>query len=478
VSTDPGTRDATRPPYDPLFVEIAGYTLDHRPGAPALAAAHWVLLDSLACAFLALDHEPATRHLGPFVPGTVVPHGARVPGTPHVLDPVKAAYDTTLLIRWLDFNDTWLAREWGHPSDNLGAILAVSDHLDRSGRRPLRMADVLDAAVRAHEIQGVLALGNSLNEVGLDHVTFVRLASAAVATRLLGGDRAAVARALSQVIADGGPLRVYRQAPNTGPRKSWAAADATSRAVRHAHTALTDEPGYPSALSAPRWGFEEVLLGGAPLTLPQPLGDYVIERVLFKVAFPAEFHAQTAAEAAIALHPQVRDRVGEVERIEITTHASAIRIIDKTGPLANPADRDHCLQYITAVGLLYGELTARHYEDDVAADPRIDALRDRMRVAEDPRYSRDYLDPDKRSIANAVQVCFTDGTSTPRREVEYPIGHPRRRAEALPLLRAKLAGALLGRLPPERADRLLALADDPSALAALPVSGFVDLLVP
>ena len=414
--------------------------------------------------------------LGPVVPGIVVENGARVPGTAFVLDPVAAAFNIGVLIRWLDFNDTWLAAEWGHPSDNLGAILAVADYLDRNGRT-LTVRDVLTAMIKAHEIQGVIALENSFNRVGLDHVLLVRIASTAVAAALLGGTREQVINAISNAFLDGGALRTYRHAPNTGSRKSWAAGDATARGVWHALIALRGEMGYPGALSTPTWGFSDVLFRSRPVTLARPLGCYVMEHVLFKIAFPAEFHAQTAVEAAITLHPLVRERLDQIARVEITTHESAMRIIHKTGPLANPADRDHCLEYMTAIGLIFGALTADHYEDKIAADPRIDTLRAKMLPHEDLRYTRDYLDPDKRSIANAVQVIFTDGTSTPRIEVEYPIGHRRRRAEGIPLLVEKCARTLATQFSSPEVASLLGLFQNRPRLEATRVSDFMAMLI-
>jgi 2-methylcitrate dehydratase len=442
---------------DPLLAELARYALaPHDFSEQTVATARSVLADSLGCAALASTHEAPGRVLGSFGGSGEI----RVPFGADRLDPVKAAFDTGTLIRWLDFNDTWLAAEWGHPSDNLGAILSVAQHRD------LRVADVLDAAVVAHEIQGVLALENSFNRVGLDHVLLVRVASTAAAGRLLGLDEERLAAALSHAWIDGGALRTYRHAPNTGPRKSWAAGDATARGVFLALLAERGEPGYATALSAPVWGFEDVLFRGEPVRLARPLGSYVMDNVLFKVSYPAEFHAQTAAECGVLLHPQVRDRIEEIERIEIDTQESAVRIIDKTGPLHNPADRDHCLQYVTVVALLHGELTDAHYEDAAAADPRIDALRARCVVREEPRYSRDYLDPERRSIANAVRVVFADGSSSERIEVEYPLGHPRRRAEAAAPLRAKLAANV-------SAELAALLLDDP-ALPALPVRELVE----
>ena len=423
---------------DDLLIELADYAIGAGDFARATRdTARLVLADSLGCAALASTHEACTKLLGPIVPGTVVPHASRVPWTSHELDPVKAAFDTGALIRWLDYNDTWLAAEWGHPSDNLGAILAVSGHLDRSGT-PTTVADVLDASIVAHEIQGVLALENGFNRVGLDHVLLVEIASTAAVCRLLGLDRDSTVAALSNAWVDGHPLRTYRHAPNVGSRKSWAAGDASSRGVRLAFMAHAGEMGYATALTAPRWGFQDVRLAGREVTLARPLGSYVMDNVLFKVSYPAEFHAQTAAECAVFLHPEVLPRLGEIDRIEVWTQESAIRIIDKRGPLTNPADRDHSLQYVIAVGLLHGTITDRHYEDEIAADPRIDDLRAKMAVVEEPRYTRDYLDPDRRTIANAVRVVFADGTSTGRVEIEEPLGHPARRTEARPLLREKL----------------------------------------
>jgi 2-methylcitrate dehydratase len=409
------------------------------------------------------------------VAGTVVPSGSRVPATSFELDPVKAAFDTGALIRWLDYNDTWLAAEWGHPSDNLGGILALADHLARTGR-PLTVSDILDASVVAHEIQGILALDNAFNRVGLDHVLLVAVASTAAAGRLLGLDRDGLVGALSNAWVDGHPLRTSRHAPNTGSRKSWAAGDATSRGVRLALMAATGEMGYPSALSAPRWGFEDARFGGHEVTLSRPLGTYVMDNVLFKVSFPAEFHAQTAAEAAVSLHEQVKGREDEIERIEVRTQESAIRIIDKRGPLTNPADRDHCLQYVIALGLIYGAITDHHYEDDVAGDERIDRLRSLMVVEEDPRYTRDYLDPSKRFIANAVRVVFADGTATDVVEVEVPLGHPRRRGEAVPLLREKLIANLGSAYGDARARSLAAFLLDAGDLPGLPADALLDQL--
>ncbi len=461
--SDPGDADQ-------VLAAIADYVCaDEDFGETAYRTAHLAMVDSLGCAFLAQGHPACTRLLGPVVPGTQVPGGVPVPGTAYVLDPVQAAFDIGATVRWLDFNDTWLAAEWGHPSDNLGAILAAASYAVTHQGASLTVRDVWTAMIRAHEIQGVLALDNAFNRHGLDHVLLVRVASAAVATRLLGGSRDDVLAAVSQAWVDGGTLRVYRQAPNVGARKSWAAGDATSRGMRLALLTLRGESGYPRALSAQEWGFQDVALGGREVTLARPFGSYVMENVLFKISYPAEFHAQTAAEAAVRLHPTVLPRLDEVERVELTTHESAVRIISKTGPLRNPADRDHCLQYIVAVALLHGDVTAEDYEDAAAADPRIDRLRDRMTVREDERYTADYLDPAKRSIANAVRVHFTDGTGTEQVEVEYPLGHRRRREEGNPQLLAKFERNVRGRFEAGRADGVVDLCLDRTGLEVTPV---------
>jgi 2-methylcitrate dehydratase len=413
-----------------------------------------------------------------------VPHGAKVPGTPFQLDPVKAAFDIGAMIRWLDFNDTWLAAEWGHPSDNLGGILATADWLSRTavacGKAPLLMKDVLVAMVKAHEIQGVIALENAFNKVGLDHVLLVKLASTAVVGTLLGLTRDELINAVSLVLVDGQALRTYRHAPNTGSRKSWAAGDATSRAVRLALIAKTGEMGYPSVLTAKTWGFYDVLFGGNAFRFQRPYGSYVMENVLFKIAFPAEFHAQTAAEAAMTLHAQLRaigKTADDIADVTIRTHEAAIRIIDKSGPLANPADRDHCIQYMVAVPLIFGRLTAADYEDAVAVDPRIDTLRAKIHCVEDPRLTADYHDPAKRSIANALTVTLTDGTVLPEVAVDYPIGHKRRRAEGIPLLIEKFKTNLARRFPPKQQQAILDVSLDQARLEALPVHEYVDLYV-
>jgi 2-methylcitrate dehydratase len=471
---------SSRPPEDTLFQQIADYVLsDAAADSDAESVAQLCLMDSLGCALQALSYPACTKLLGPIVPGSVLSGGARVPGTSYELEPVRAAFNIGALIRWLDFNDTWLAAEWGHPSDNFGGILAVADYLSRSRSASHRWAirDVLRAAVQAYEIQGVLALSHSFNRVGLDHVLLVRVASTAVVTKFLGGSRAEIMNALSNAFIDGGALRTYRHAPNTGSRKSWAAGDATSRAVFHGLQAVRGEMGYPSALTAPRWGFQDVLFAGKPIQLAQPLGSYVIRHVLFKISFPAEFHAQTAVEAALQLFDRTKDRLDQISKVVIETQESGKRIIDKGGPLDNPADRDHCIQYMVAVPLIHGQLTAEDYENAAAADPRIDVLRQKMDVVENPEFSRDYLDPDKRSIGNSVQVFFQDGSATEKVVVEYPIGHPRRRKEGEPLLFQKFEKSLRNKISEKNSGRILALFADSPRLLDTPVDELMDLFV-
>jgi 2-methylcitrate dehydratase len=434
-------------------------------------------MDTLGCGLEALEYPACTKLLGPIVPGTVVPNGAKVPGTGFQLDPVQAAFNIGAMIRWLDFNDTWLAAEWGHPSDNLGGILAVADWLSRSGKNSIVMKDVLTAMIKAHEIQGVLALENSFNRVGLDHVVLVKVASTAVVSQLLGLSYDQVVNAVSQAWVDGQSLRTYRHAPNTGSRKSWAAGDATARAVRLALISKTGEMGYASVLTAKTWGFYDVLFKGREFKFQRPFGSYVMEHVLFKISFPAEFHSQTAVEAAMALHPKVKGRIEDIKKITIRTHEAAIRIIDKKGPLSNPADRDHCIQYMVAVPLIFGRLTAADYEDGVAADPRIDSLREKMICVEDPQFTKDYHDPDKRSIANALSVEFKDGKRLPEVVVEYPIGHKRRRKEGMPLLVEKFERNLARRFPPKQQQKILELCLDQNRLQTTPVHDFVDMMV-
>lgn len=472
---------SNRPVPDEVLVDIANYVCEYQvTSEQAIQTARHCLMDTLGCGFLALKFPECAKLLGPIVQGTVVPNGTRVPGTRYVLDPVKAAWDIGCMVRWLDFNDTWLAAEWGHPSDNLGGILSVADFVSQQerseNRRSLTMLDVLCAMVKAHEIQGCLALENSFNRVGLDHVILVRVATTAVVTHMLGGSKDQVVDALSHAFVDGSSLRTYRHAPNAGPRKSWAAGDATSRAVRIAMLVLQGEIGYPSALTAPIWGFYDVSFNGNPFSFQRPYGTYVMENVLFKISYPAEFHAQTAVEAAVHLHPAVKNRLDDIERIVMKTHESAIRIISKTGPLNNFADRDHCLQYMTAIGLLKGDLTAEDYEDAAAEDPRIDRLRDLMVVVEDPRYSREYLDPDLRSIANQVEVIFKDGSKV-EKEVEYPIGHRKRREEGIPKLEQKFSTNLRTCFPETRAVEIESLFLDHDLLTSKTVLELMDLLV-
>jgi 2-methylcitrate dehydratase len=470
-------KSAERPAPDQVLTAIADYALSYDiTSTLAYETAAYCLMDTLACGFQALKYPACTKLMGPVVPGATLTGGARVPGTAYELDPITAAFNIGAMIRWLDFNDTWLAAEWGHPSDNLGGILAVADYLSRSGKRVL-VRDVLTGMIKAHEIQGVLALENSFNRVGLDHVLLVRVASTAVVTAMLGGSREQIINAVSNAWVDGGALRTYRHAPNTGSRKSWAAGDATSRAVRHALFALKGEMGYPSALSAKTWGFQDVLFKGKPLVLAQPLSSYVMENVLFKISFPAEFHAQTAVEAAMTLHPQVGARIEQIDRVVIETQEPGVRIIDKTGPLANPADRDHCIQYMVAIPLLFGRLEASDYEDKVASDPRVDALRAKMQVKENAAFTQDYYAADKRYIGNAVQVFFKDGTSSQRVAVDYPIGHRKRRAEGMPVLVKKFEASVAAQFQPKQAESIKAMFADKNALAAMPVGDFVAKLV-
>ena len=475
-------RSAKRADWDQPLVDIADYVCSYEVNSDlAYETAHYCLMDTLACGFQALDYPACTKLLGPVVPGATLAGGARVPGTSYELDPVLAAFNIGAMNRWLDFNDTWLAAEWGHPSDNLGGILAVADYLSRqaraAGKDPLTMKDVLAAAIKAHEIQGVLALENSFNRVGLDHVLLVRVASTAVVTRMLGGDRDTVLNAVSNAWIDGCSLRTYRHAPNTGSRKSWAAGDATSRAVRLALIAMTGEMGYPSALSVKTWGYYDVLFKGNAFKFQRPYGSYVMENILFKISYPAEFHSQTAVEAAMTLHPLVKDRIEEIEKVVIETQEAGVRIIDKTGPLDNPADRDHCIQYMVAVPLIFGRLTAADYEDSVASDPRIDALRGKMSVQENKQYTKDYFDPELRYIGNAVQVFFKDGSSTDRIEVHFPIGHRERREEGIPVLKQKFVDSVSPKLAARQWAELNVLCSDRDKLAATPVDDFMALLV-
>lgn len=475
-------RSAERQSFDKEIQDIADYVIGYNPAKSELAmtTARYCLMDSISCALLALDYPACTKMLGPVVEGAELQDGARVIGASYELDPVQAAFNNGALIRWLDYNDTWLAAEWGHPSDNLGAILAVTDYLSRRNRKEkgesLRGVDILTAAIMAHEIQGVIALENAFNRVGLDHVMLVRIASTAVAAKLLGCARDQIVNAVSNAWLDGSALRTYRHAPNTGSRKSWAAGDASARGVRLALVAQRGEMGYPTAITAPVWGFQDSLFRGEKVVIERPYGSYVMENILFKISFPAEFHAQTAVEAGITLHPQVKDRLDDIKEIVIETQEAGKRIIDKTGTLDNPADRDHCIQYMTAVALLKGNLTADDYEDDVAKNPQIDELRSKMTVSENHNFTESYFDPEKRAIGNAVQIHFNDGSSTETIAVEYPIGHRNRRKEGIPLLEAKFKSALADKYPSEQCTKIEKILSSQDELEATPVDELMALL--
>lgn len=459
-----------RPEFDTIIQAITDYICDEKERSElALNTAYYGLLDSLACAFMALQFPACTKLLGGVVPGAVMLGGTRVPGTPFELDPVQGAFNIGTLIRWLDFNDTFLAAEWGHPSDNLGGILAIADYLSRTNQKKLTVKDILVAMIKAHEIQGVLALDNSFNKVGLDHVILVKVATTAVVAKMLGATRDQINNAVSNAWLDGQSLRTYRHSPNTGSRKSWAAGDATARGVRLALIAMTGEMGYPSVLTAKTWGFYDALFKGESFSLQRPFDNYVMENILFKISFPAEFHAQTAVECALKLHPLVKNKLDSIEKITVQTQAPAMRIISKQGPLHNPADRDHCLEYMIAVPLIYGALAAEHYEDAIAHDPRIDALRSKMHVTENLQFSADYLDPEKRSIANAIQITFKEGTKTENIVIAYPIGHKRRREEGIPLLIEKFKTAVTAHFPEKQANQITTLCLTKKTLLDLPI---------
>jgi len=464
--------------FDPIIQDITNYVCDFNDySILAVDTAYYDLLDSLACAFMALKFPACTKLLGPVVPGATMKNGVRVPGTKFELDPVQAAFNIGALIRWLDFNDTFLAAEWGHPSDNLGGILAITDYLNRACNKKFTVKDILHAAIKAHEIQGVLALDNSFNKVGLDHVILVKVATTAVVAHLLGCTKDQINNAISNAWLDGQSLRTYRHFPNTGSRKSWAAGDATSRGVRLALMAHLSEMGYPSVLTAKTWGFYDVSFKGKSFSLQRPYGNYVMENILFKISFPAEFHAQTAVECAMRLYPLVKNKLNDIEKIIVKTQNPAMRIISKKGPLHNPADRDHCLEYMIAVPLIYGELTAAHYEDAIAKNPLIDVLRDKMQVTESDQFSKDYLDPEKRSIGNAVQIIFKDGSKTEEISIEYPIGHKRRRVDGIPLLLAKFKTAVHDHYSNEQSQEILDLCLDQKALLDLPIDQLMGKLV-
>ncbi|HEX7385780.1 MAG TPA: bifunctional 2-methylcitrate dehydratase/aconitate hydratase [Castellaniella sp.] len=474
-----------RPQPDQVLTDIVDYVFNYKiTSTLALETARNCLIDTLGCGLEGLEYPACRKLMGPIVPGTIVPNGAKVPGTQFQLDPVQAAFNIGCMIRWLDFNDTWLAAEWGHPSDNLGGILAVADWLSRNaiaaGKAPLTMRAVLEGMVKAHEIQGCIALENSFNKVGLDHVLLVKVASTAVVSQMLGLSRDEAINAVSLAWVDGQSLRTYRHAPNTGSRKSWAAGDATSRAVRLALMARTGEMGYPSVLTAPVWGFYDVLFKGQPFKFQRPYGSYVMENVLFKISFPAEFHSQTAVECAMQIHDRLKSlgkTDADIKKITIRTHEACIRIIDKKGPLNNPADRDHCVQYMVAIPILFGRLTAGDYEDTVASDPRIDDLRAKITCVEDPAFTHDYHDPERRSIANALTVEFNDGSKLDEIVCEYPIGHKRRRKDGIPLLEAKFRKNLARQFPARQQQRILDVSLDQAVLEAMPVHEYVDLYV-
>ena len=467
-------------PYDQEIIDIVDYVENYEISSPVAYETAWnCFLDTLGCGLEALEYEACTKLLGPVVEGVTVANGVKVPGTKYVLDPIQGAFNIGAMIRWLDFNDTWLAAEWGHPSDNLGGILATADWLSRTTDQKFTIKDVLTAMIKAHEIQGCIALENSFNKVGLDHVVLVKVASTAVVAQMMGLTRDQMLAAVSLAWVDGQSLRTYRHFPNAGSRKSWAAGDATSRAVRLALIAKTGEMGYPSALTAKTWGFYDVSFKGNAFKFQRPYGTYVMENILFKISFPAEFHSQTAVEAAMTLHTAMMaagKTQGDIKKVTIRTHEACIRIIDKKGPLNNPADRDHCIQYMVAVPLIFGRLTARDYEDNIAADPRIDALRERIICVEDTTFTADYHDPAKRSIANALTIEFNDGSILGEEVVEYPIGHARRREAGIPLLIEKYRTNLARIFDAPTAAKILSLSMDYETLITTPVNEFMDML--
>ena len=466
-----------RPDPDELIQKIADYVHDYNiTSDEAISTAKYCLMDTIGCGLLALTFPECKSLLGPHIDGTEVPNGVRVLGTNFKLDPIKAAWDNGAIIRWLDFNDTWLAAEWGHPSDNLGGILSACDYISQNfPERNISVRDIISSMIKAHEIQGVMALENSFNRVGLDHVLLVKIASVGVISVILGLTKDQTIDALSQAFVDGQSLRTYRHAPNAGPRKSWAAGDATSRAMQLVWLTKKGQIGYPSAISAPTWGFKDVLFNGKDLIINQEFESYVMENVLFKISFPAEFHAQTAVEAAVKLHHEIKNKFDEIDKIKIITHESAIRIISKEGKLNNPADRDHCLQYMTAIGLIKGDLVAEDYEDSVAKDPLVDSLREKMEIEEDLSFSKDYLDPSKRSIANSLQIFFKDGTCTDIEEVHYPIGHKNRRAEGIPILIKKFEKNLMTQFSEDRVKGIMSLFEDNEKLFNLPVLSLIHI---
>ena len=467
-------------PYDQEIIDIVDYVENYEISSPVAYETAWnCFMDTLGCGLEALEYEACTKLLGPVVAGANLANGVKVPGTNYVLDPVQGAFNIGAMIRWLDFNDTWLAAEWGHPSDNLGGILATADWLSRTTDKKFTIKDVLTAMIKAHEIQGCIALENSFNKVGLDHVVLVKVASTAVVAQMMGLTRDQMLAAVSLAWVDGQSLRTYRHFPNAGSRKSWAAGDATSRAVRLALIAKTGEMGYPSVLTAKTWGFYDVSFKGNAFKFQRPYGTYVMENILFKISFPAEFHSQTAVEAAMTLHTAMLaagKTQGDIKKVTIRTHEACIRIIDKKGPLNNPADRDHCIQYMVAVPLIFGRLTARDYEDNIAADQRIDDLREKIICVEDTTFTADYHDPAKRSIANALTIEFNDGSILGEEVVEYPIGHARRRTAGIPLLIEKYKTNLARIFDAPTQAQILALSLDYDKLSATPVDEFMDML--
>jgi 2-methylcitrate dehydratase len=473
-------------PFDQEIIDIVDYVTTFTVDSEvAYETAFHCLLDTIGCGLEALEYEACTKLMGPLVPGITVENGVHVPGTTHRLDPVQGAFNIGAAIRWLDFNDTWLAAEWGHPSDNLGAILATAEWITRNtsdfGGKSLTVRDILTAMIKAHEIQGCIALENSFNKVGLDHVILVKVASTAVVAEMMGLSRDQILNAVSLAWVDGQSLRTYRHFPNAGSRKSWAAGDATSRAVRLALMARAGEMGYPSALTAKIWGFYDVSFKGNAFKFQRPYGTYVMENILFKISFPAEFHSQTGVEAAMTLHGKLAamgKTSDDIKKVTIRTHEACIRIIDKKGPLNNPADRDHCIQYMVAVPLIFGRLTARDYEDDIASDSRIDALREKIVCVEDPVFTTDYHDPAKRSIANAITIELNDGTILDEEIVEYPIGHARRRKDGIPLLIAKYKTNLSRIFKADQQAKIEAATLNRGALEKMPVTEFAELFIP
>ncbi len=478
MSTAAIITDNAKPKPDTVISDISSYTHNYKVDSQlAFKTAHYCFLDSLGCALAALKYPQATSIIGPVVPMTV-PHGARVIGTSFELDPVQAAFSNTALIRWLDYNDCWLAAEWGHPSDNLGSIISVADYLNRTGQAKFTVNDVLEGLIKCHEIQGCLALENSFNAVGLDHVLLVKVASTAVVSKMLGLTEDQTIDALSQAFVDGQALRTYRHAPNTMSRKSWAAADAVARAVNLAYLVKKGQGGMPSILTAKTWGFYDVLFKGKEFKFQRPYGSYVMENVLFKISFPAEFHAQTAVEAALTVNKTLASKnltYKDIKSIRIRTQNAGMRIIDKKGPLHNYADRDHCIQYMVAIPLIYGRLTADDYSDSIASNPDIDALREKMYCVEDEKFTTEYHEPEKRYIGNAIQVTLNDGQVLDDVVVDFPIGHKNRREEGIPVLMEKFKRHLNEQFKPDQVEKILKVSEDYDTLKDLNISDYLAL---